>query len=99
MFSEKEETSSMMNPPELPGCVAEGHLLLNVAEGSIVDWGPQGTPKLIESKVSYPWVNNDKAISTYGSQPLIWHAVGLAPPEPRLDHCPIYDEIWKMPMA
>ena len=49
--------------------------------------------------MSYPWVNNDKAISTYGSQPLIWHAIGLASPEPRLDHCPIYDEIWKMPMA
>ena len=48
----------MMNPPDLPDCVAEsshgienclrwklckrskGHLLLNVAEGSIIDWGP-----------------------------------------------------------
>ena len=57
-FLEKEETSSMMNPPDLPDCVAEishgienwlrwklckgseGHLLLNVAEGSIIDWGP-----------------------------------------------------------
>ena len=54
-FAEKEETSSMMNPPELPDCVAEiihgienwlrrklckgseGHLLLNVAEASIID--------------------------------------------------------------
>ena len=58
MFLEKEETSSMMNPPELPDCVAEiihgienwlrrklckgseGHLLLNVAEASIINWGP-----------------------------------------------------------
>lgn len=23
---------------------SEGHLLLNVTEGSIIDWGPQGTP-------------------------------------------------------
>jgi len=63
-FLEKEESSNMMNPPDLPDCVAEishgiknwlrqklcerakGHLLLNVAEGSIIDWGPQGTPKL-----------------------------------------------------
>ena len=48
----------MMNPPDLPDCVAEishgienwlrwklckgseGHLLLNVAEGSIINWGP-----------------------------------------------------------
>ena len=54
-FLEKEETSSMMNPPELPDCVAEishgienwlrwklckgseGHLLLNVAEASIIN--------------------------------------------------------------
>ena len=58
MFLEKEETSSMMNPPDLPDCVAEishgienwlrwklckgseGQLLLNVAEGPIIDWGP-----------------------------------------------------------
>ena len=57
-FFKKEETSSMINPPDLPDCVAEishgienwlrwklckgseGHLLLNVAEGSIIDWGP-----------------------------------------------------------
>ena len=57
-FLENEETPSMMNPPELPDCVAEiihgienwlrwklckgseGHLLLNVAEASIIDWGP-----------------------------------------------------------
>ena len=45
----------MMNPPDFPDCIAEishgtenqiqwkgseGHLLLNVAEGSIIDWGP-----------------------------------------------------------
>ena len=54
----------MMNPPDLPYCVAEishgienwlrwklckgseGHLLLNVAEASIIDSGPQGTPKV-----------------------------------------------------
>ena len=71
----------MMNPPDLPDCVAEishgtenwlrwklcrgseGHLLLNVAEGSIIDWGPRGTPKLIDSKVPFPQVQNDKAIS------------------------------------
>ena len=58
LFLEKEETSSMMNTPDLPDCVAEishgienwlrwklckgseGHLLLNVAEGSIINWGP-----------------------------------------------------------
>ena len=57
-FLKKEKTSNMMNPPDLPDCVAEishgienwlrwklckgseGHLLLNVAEGSIIDWGP-----------------------------------------------------------
>ena len=96
-FLEKEETSSMMNPPDLPDCVAEishgienwlrwklckgseGHLLLKATEGSIINWGPQGTPKLIESKVSSPWIYNDKTIRTYGSQPLIWHGVGLAP--------------------
>ena len=73
-FLEKEETASMMNPPDLPDCVAEishgienwlrwklckgseGHLLLNVAEGSIIDWGPRGTPKHIESEVPFPWV-------------------------------------------
>ena len=49
--------------------------------------------------MSFPWVNNDKAISTYGCQLLIWHGVGLAPPEPHLNHYPIDDEIWKMPMA
>ena len=66
-FFKKEETSSMINPPDLPDCVAEishgienwlrwklckrskGHLLLNVAEGSIIDWGPWRSPKLIES--------------------------------------------------
>ena len=78
---------------------SEGHLLLNVTEGPIIDWGPQGTPKLIESKVSSPWVYNDKAISTYGSQPFIWHGAGLAPPVPHLDRYPIHDEIWKIPMA
>ena len=64
-FLEKEETSSMMNPPDLPDCVAdtshgienwlrwklckgsEGHLLLNVAEGSSLDCRPRGAPKLI----------------------------------------------------
>ena len=107
----------MMNPPDLPDCVAEishgienwlrwklckgseSHLLLNVAEGSIIDWGPQGAPKLIESNVSSPWVYKDKTISTYGSQLLIRHGIGLAPPVPPLDHYPIHDEIWKIPMA
>ena len=72
---------------------------MNVAEGFIIDWGPQGTPKLTESKVSSPWVYNDKKTSTYGSQPFIWHGVGLAPPMPSLAHYPIHDEIWKIPMA
>ena len=49
--------------------------------------------------MSSPWVYNEKTISTYGSQPLIWHGVGLAPPVPRLDHYPSYDELWKIPMA
>ena len=49
--------------------------------------------------MSSPWVHNDKAISTYGSQPLTWHEAGLAPPVPRLDRYPIHDEIWKIPMA
>ena len=47
----------------------------------------------------FPWVYNDKAINTYGSQPLIWHGVGLAPPVPCLDHYPIHDEIRKISMA
>ena len=106
----------MMNPPDLPDCVAEishgienclrwklckwskGHLL-NVAEGSIIDWGPQGTPKLIESKVSSPWVYNEKTISIYSSQPFIWHGGGISSSVPRLDHYPIHDELWKIPMA
>jgi len=55
-FLEKDESSSMMNLPDLPDCVAEishgiknwlrcklckgseGHLLLNAAEGSTIDW-------------------------------------------------------------
>ena len=37
--------------------------------------------------MSSPWVYNDKAISTYGIQPL------------NLDHYLIHDEIWKIPMA
>ena len=108
-FLEKEETSSMMNSPDLPDCVteishgiqnwlrwklckeSEGHLLLNVAKGSIINWGPWRTPKLTESKVSSPWVYSDKTIRTYGSQPLIWHGVGLAPPVCRLDHDLICD--------
>ena len=49
--------------------------------------------------MSSPWIYNKKTISTYGSQPLIWHGVGLAPLVPRLDHYPIHDEIWKIPMA
>ena len=49
--------------------------------------------------MSSQWIYNKKTISTYGSQPLIWHGVGLAPPVPRLDHYPIHDEIWKIPMA
>ena len=35
---------------------SEGHLLLNVAEGPIFDWGPRGTTKLIDSKVCFPQV-------------------------------------------
>ena len=49
--------------------------------------------------MSSPWVYNEKTISTYGSQPLIWHGVRLAPPVPCLDHYPIHDELWKIPMA
>ena len=49
--------------------------------------------------MSSPWVYKDKTISTYGSQLLIQHGIGLAPPVPRLDHYPIHDETWKMPMA
>ena len=49
--------------------------------------------------MSSPWVYKDKTFSTYGSQPLIWHGVGLAPPVPHLDRYPIHDEIWKIPMA
>ena len=97
-FLEKEETSSMMNPPDLHDCIAEishgienwiqwklckgseGHLLLNVTESSIINWGPRGTPKLKESKVSSPWVYKNKALITYGSQSLIWHGAGFAPP-------------------
>lgn len=41
---------------------SEGHLLLNVAEGSSFNWGPQGTPKLIESEVSFPWIYNDRQL-------------------------------------
>ena len=49
--------------------------------------------------MSFPWVQNDKAISTYGSQPLIWHGVRLAPPVPRLHHYPIHEETREMPRA
>lgn len=78
---------------------SEGHLLLNVVEGSSISWGPRGTPALTESTVSFPWVYNDKAMSTYGSQPLIRHGVALAPSVPHLDRNLIHDDTREMPMA
>ena len=77
---------------------SESHLLLNFAECSIIDWEPRGTPELVESKVSSPWVYRDKIISTYGSQSLTWHGAGLAPPC-LLQIIILFMMKWKIPMA